>query len=140
MKRHHIVAVFLLIYGGLFVYLTLDDGETERAIRMGIFFTLLGVFSFFSGRLQPRLRTLGVTLIILIILGVSAYQDFMAGDIASVIVLGILMILAVVPTLFQDTPFVKEKIGPWLKPTSHTGGVVPLVALIVVLLLLFLGR
>ena len=140
MKRHHIVAVFLLIYGGLFVYLTLDDGETERAIRMGIFFTLLGVFSFFSGRLQPRLRTLGVTLIILIILGVSAYQDFMAGDIASVIVLGILMILAVVPTLFQDTPFVKEKIGPWFKPTSHTGGVVPLVALILLLLLLFLGR
>ena len=80
MKRHHIVAVFLLIYGGLFVYLTLDNGEIERAIRMGIFFTLLGVFSFFSGRLQPRLRSLGVTLIILIILGVSAYHDFMAGD------------------------------------------------------------
>ena len=53
MKRHHAVAVFLLIFGGLFIYLTLDDGETERAIRMGIFFTLLGVFSFFSGRLQP---------------------------------------------------------------------------------------
>ena len=140
MKRHHIVAVFLLIYGGLFIYLTLDDGETERAIRMGIFFTLLGVFSFFSGRLQPRLRSLGVTLIILIILGVSAYRDFMAGDIASLIVLGILMILAVVPTLFQDTPFVKEKIGPWFKPTSHTGGVLPLVVLIVLLLLLFLGR
>ena len=126
MKRHHAVAMFLLIYGGLFVYLTLDDGETERAIRMGIFFTLLGVFSFFSGRLQPRLRSLGVTLIVLIFSGISAYWDFMAGDIASVIVLGILMILAVVPTLFQDTPFVKEKIGPWLKPTSHTGGVVPL--------------
>ena len=140
MKRHHIVAVFLLIYGGLFVYLTLDNGEIERAIRMGIFFTLLGVFSFFSGRLQPRLRSLGVTLIILIILGVSAYHDFMAGDIASLIVLGILMILAVVPTLFQDTPFVKEKIGPWFKPTSHTGGVLPLVVLIVLLLLLFLGR
>ena len=140
MKRHHIAAVILLIYGGLFVYLTLDDGETERAIRMGIFFTLLGGFSFFSGRLQPRLRSLGFTLILLIILGVSAYRDFMAGDIASVIVLGILMILAVVPTLFQDTPFVKEKIGPWFKPTSHTGGIVPLVALIVLLLLLFLGR
>ena len=140
MKRHHIAAAFLLICGGLFVYLTLDNGETERAIRMGIIFTLLGVFSFFSGRLQPRLRSLGVTLIVLIILGVSAYQDFMAGDIASVIVLGILMILAVVPTLFQDTPFVKEKIGPWFKPTSHTGGVVPLVALIVLLLLLFLRR
>ena len=140
MKRHHIAAVILLIYGGLFVYLTLDDGETERAIRMGIFFTLLGGFSFFSGRLQPRLRSLGFTLILLIILGVSAYRDFMAGDIASVIVLGILMILAVVPTLFQNTPFVKEKIGPWFKPTSHTGGIVPLVALIVLLLLLFLGR
>ena len=146
MKRHHIVAVFCLIFGGLFAYIRFEDGDTNGAIRTGIIFTLLGVFSFFSGRLQPRLRSLGVTLIVLIILGVSAYQDFMAGDIASVIVLGILMILAVVPTLFQDTPFVKEKIGPWFKPTSHTGGIVPLVplvaliALIVLLLLLFLVR
>ena len=137
MKRHHFVALFLLIFGGLFAYLTLDDGDTERAIRMGIFFTLLGVFSFFSGRLQPRLRTLGVTVILLIILGVSAYRDLMARDIWSVIILSVLMILVVVPALFQDTPFVKEKIEPWLKPTSHTGGIVPFIALILLLFLLF---
>jgi hypothetical protein len=140
MKRHHVVSVFALICGGLFAYIRFEDGDTTGAIRTGIIFTLLAIIMFFLGRLQPRLRSLGVTLIVLIILGVSAYQDFMAGDIASVIVLGILMILAVVPTLFQDTPFVKEKIGPWFKPTSHTGGVLPLVVLIVLLLLLFLGR
>ena len=137
MKRHHVVALFLLIYGGLFAYITLDNGDTARAIRMGIFCTLLGVFSFFSGRLQPRLRSIGVTVILLIALGISAYWDFIAGDIWSVIILGILMISVVVPTLFQDTPFVKEKMGPWLKPTPHTGGIVPFIALILLLLLLF---
>ena len=118
MKRHHVVAVFLLIYGGLFVYLRLDDGETERAIRMGIFFTLLGIFAFFFGKLEPRLRSLGVTLILLIVLGVSTYGDFIAGDIVSVIIQGVLMsalmILAVAPTLCQDKPFYKEKIEPYI--------------------------
>ena len=140
MKRHHLAALFLLIFGGLFAYLRFDTGDTDGAIRTCIIFAILGVFLFFLGRLQPRIRSLGLNLIILIVLGVSAYRDFMAGDIGSAIILGILMILAVVPTLFQDTPFVKEKIGPWFKPTSHTGGVVPLVALILLLLLLFLGR
>ena len=137
MKRHHIVATFSFISGGLFAYITLDDGDTARAIRMGIFFTILGVFSFFSGRLQPRFRSIVVTVILLIALGISAYWDFIAGDIWSVIILGVLMISVVVPILFRDTPFVKEKMGPWLKPTPHTGGIVPFIALILLLLLLF---
>ena len=137
MKRHHIVAVFLLIYGGLFAYITLDDGDTARAIRMGIFCTLLGVFSFFSGRLRPRFRSIGVTVILLIALGISAYWDFIAGDIWSVIILGVLMISVVAPILFRDTPFVKEKIRPWLKPVPYIGGIVPFIALILLLLLLF---
>ena len=140
MKRHHIVAAFLLICGGLFAYIRFENGDTNGAIRTGIIFTLLAIIMFFLGRLQPRLRSLGVNLVVLIFLGISAYRDFMAGDIGSVIILGILMILGIVLTLFQDTPFVKKKIGPWLKPTSHTGGGVPLVALIVLLLLLFLAR
>ena len=73
-------------------------------------------------------------------MGVSAYRDFMVGDIVSVIILGILMILGIVLTLFQDTPFVKEKIQPWLKPVSRIGMVVSFVALIVVMLLLFFAR
>ena len=140
MKRHHIAAGFLLIFGGLFTYIRLRDGDTEGAIRTGIIFALVGVIMFFLGRLRPRLRSLGVTLIVLIFLGISAYRDFMAEDIVSVIILGILMILGIVLTLFQDTPFVKEKIQPWLKPASRIGMVVSLVALIVVMLLLFFAR
>ena len=137
MKRHHVVSVFALICGGFFAYIRFEDGDTTGAIRTGIIFALLAIIMFFLGRLQPRLRSLGVNLIVLIVLGVSAYRDFMAGDIASVIILGILMILGIVLTLFQDTPFVKEKIQPWLKPASRIGMVVSLVALIALLLLLF---
>ena len=137
MKRHHVVSVFALICGGLFAYIRFEDGDTTGAIRTGIIFALLAIIMFFLGRLQPRLRSLGVNLIVLIVLGVSAYRDFMAGDIASVIILGILMVLGIVLTLFQDTPFVKEKIQPWLKPASRIGMVVSLVALIALLLLLF---
>ena len=140
MKRHHIATGFLLIFGGLFTYIRLRDGDTEGAIRTGTIFALVGVIMFFLGRLRPRLRSLGVTLIVLIFLGISAYRDFMAEDIVSVIILGILMILGIVLTLFQDTPFVKEKIQPWLKPASRIGMVVSLVALIVVMLLLFFAR
>ena len=137
MKRHHVVSVFALICGGLFAYIRFEDGDTTGAIRTGIIFALLAIIMFFLGRLQPRLRSLGVNLIVLIVLGVSAYRDFMAGDIASVIILGILMILGIVLTLFQDTPFVKEKIQPWLKPASRIGMVVSIIALIALLLLLF---
>ena len=140
MKRHHIAAAFLLICGGLFAYIRFDDGDTEGAIRTGIIFTLLAIILFFLGRLQPRLRSLGVNLIVLIVLGISAYRDFMAGDIGSVIILGILMILGIVLWLFQDKPFVKNKIEPWFKPVSHIGMVVSFVALVVLLLLLFLVR
>ena len=122
MKRHHIVAAFLLICGGLFAYIRFENGDTNGAIRTGIIFTLLAIIMFFLGRLQPRLRSLGVNLVVLIFLGISAYRDFMAGDIGSVIILGILMILGIVLTLFQDTPFVKKKIGPWLKPITYRGG------------------
>ena len=32
MKRHHIVAVFVLIFGGLFAYIQFHHGDTDRAI------------------------------------------------------------------------------------------------------------
>ena len=137
MKRHHIVAVLLLIFGGLFAYLRFDDGDTNGAIRTGIIFVLLAVTMFFLAKLRPRLRTLGVTLILLIIMGRSAYQDFMAGDMVGVIILGILMILAMVMVLIENTPLYKGKIEPWLKPVSRIGMVVSFAALIVILLILF---
>ena len=140
MKRHHVVAAFLFICGGLFAYIRFEDGDTSGAIRTGIIFTLLAIIMFFLGRSQPRLRSLGVNLVVLIFLGISAYRDFMAGDIGSVIILGILMILGIVLTLFQDTPFVKNKIEPWLKPVTRIGMVFSIVALIALLLLLFFAR
>ena len=35
MKRHHIAALFLLIFGGLFAYLRFYTGDTDGAIRTG---------------------------------------------------------------------------------------------------------
>ena len=139
MKRHHIAAAFLLICGGLFAYIRFDDGDTEGAIRTGIIFTLLAIILFFLERLQPRLRSLGVNLIILIVVGVSAYRDFMDGDMVSVVILGVLM-LGIVLNLFQDRPLVKNNIEPWLKPVSRTGLVVSFFVLVVLLLLLFFLR
>ena len=81
MKRHHFAALFLVIFGGLFACLRFATGDTDGAIRTCIIFAILGVFLFFLGRLQPRLGSLGLNLIILIFLGISAYRDFMAGDI-----------------------------------------------------------
>ena len=139
MKRHHLAALFLLIFGGLFAYLRFDTGDTDGAIRTCIIFTLLAIIMFFLARLQPRLRSLGVNLIILIVVGISAYRDFMAGDMVSAIILGILM-LGIVLNLFQDGPLVKSNIEPWLKPVSRIGLVVSFLVLVVLLLLLFFLR
>lgn len=139
MKRHHIAAAFLLIFGGLFAYLRFDTGDTDGAIRTAIIFAILGVLLFFFGRLQPRLRSLGLNLILLIVAGVSAYQDFMDGDMVSVILLGILM-LGIVVVLFQNKPHVKNNIEPWLKPITRIELVISFLALVVLLLLLFFLR
>ena len=139
MKRHHIAAAFLLIFGGLFAYLRFDTGDTDGAIRTTIIFAILGVLLFFYGRLQPRLRSIGLNLIILIVVGLSAYRDFMAGDMVSAI-LGILIILAIVIMSFQNKPLIKTNIEPWLKPVTRIGMVVSFLALVVLLLLLFFLR
>ena len=139
MKRHHLAALFLLIFGGLFAYLRFYTGDTDGAIRTAIIFAILGVLLFFFGRLQPRLRSLGLNLILLIVAGVSAYQDFMDGDMVSVILLGILM-LGIVVVLFQNKPHVKNNIEPWLKPITRIELVISFLALVVLLLLLFFLR
>ena len=140
MKRHHIAALFLLIFGGLFAYLRFYTGDTDGAIRTAIIFAVLGVLLFFFGRLQPRLRSLGLNLILLIVVGVSAYRDFMDGDMVSVVILGILMILGIVMVFFQNKPLIKNNIEPWLKPVSRIGLVVSFLVLVVLLLLLFFLR
>lgn len=139
MKRHHLAALFLLIFGGLFAYLRFDTGDTDGAIRTTIIFAILGVLLFFFGRLQPRLRSLGLNLILLTVVGVSAYRDFMAGDMVSVILLGILM-SGIVVMLFQNKPHIKNNIEPWLKPVTRIGMVISFLALVVLLLLLFFLR
>lgn len=140
MKRHHIVALFLLIFGGISAYLRYDDGDINGAIRTGAIFILASAAMFLLARLQPRLRSLIVNAVVLIIVGRFIYQDFMAGNTAWVVVGGVVLIIGVVLTLFENTPFVKEKIRPWLKPVPYIGVALSSIALIVLLILRFLAR
>ena len=134
MKRHHVVAVLCLIFGGLLAYTRFHGGDTAGAIRTGIIFALLGIFAFFyHGKFRDRFRPVVISLPVILIGGMAVYAAFM-GNIVSVIILGIGLIFAGVLHLFQDTPFVKEKIRPWLRPIPYIGMVV---ALIITLLLLF---
>ena len=127
MKRHHIVAVFVLIFGGLFAYIQFHHGDTDRAIRTGIICTLLGVAAFFYEKLRSWLRPLGAT-VPLIFLGLMAAHAAFTGDIAAAIFLCIMVIGGGVCHFFEETPFVKEKIEPYI-------GII--VLLIITLFLLF---
>ena len=113
MKRHHIVAVFLLIFGGLFAYIQFHHGDTDNAIQTGIICTLLGVVTFFYEKLRSWLRPVGTTGP-LIFLGLMAAHAASTGDIAAAIFLCIGVIGGGVLHFFQDTPFVKEKIEPYI--------------------------
>lgn len=136
MKRHQIAAAFCLICGGLLAYTRFDDGNISGAIRTGIIFALLGIFAFFyDGKVRARLRPIVVVLPVILI-GFVAYQDFMRGDTVWVITLVIGLITAIVLQLFQDTPFVREKIRPWLSPIPYIAMVV---LFLMTLLLLFKG-
>ena len=139
MKRHHGVALFLLIFGGISAYLRYDDGDINGAIRTGAIFILASAAMFVLARLQPRVRSLIVNVIALIVMGLFAYRDFMAGDTVWAIILVIVLIVGVVLTLFENTPFVKEKIRPWLKPVPYIGVAVSSIALVVLLILRFLA-
>ena len=140
MKRQHFVALFLLIVGGAFAYLKFDDGDTEGAIQTGAIFILAGATMLLLPRLQPRIRSLIVNVIALIFLGLLAYQDFMAGDKVWATILVIVLFVAVVLTLSENTWFVKEKIRPWLKPVPYIGVALSSIVLIVLLILHFLAR
>ena len=127
MKRHHVVALFLLAFGGLFAYIQFHHGDTDRAIRTGIICTLLGIVAFFYEKLRSWLRPVGVT-VPLIFLGLMAAHAAFTGDIAAAIFLCIMVIGGGVCHFFQETPFVKEKIEPYI-------GII--VLLIITLFLLF---
>ena len=78
MKRHHVVFVFLLIFGGYFAYTRFHHGDIDGvgAIRMGIAFPLFGAIAFFDGRLLPRLRIFVQAMMLLITWGVIDLQRF----------------------------------------------------------------
>ena len=113
MKRHHIVAVLLLISGGLFAYIQFHHGDTGRAIRTGIICTLLGVVVLFYEKLRSWLRPVGVA-VPLIFIGLMAAHAVFTGDIGAAIFLCIGVIGVGVLHFFEETPFVKEKIEPYI--------------------------
>ena len=136
MKRHHFAAVFLLVFGGLSTYLRYDDGDTTGAIRTAIIFALLAVTMYVLGRLQTRLRSVIVNAIVLIIMGRFIYGDVTAGDTAWAVAGSVVLIIGMILTVFENTPFVKDKIRPWLRPIPYIGLAV---MFIITLLLLFRG-
>lgn len=140
MKRRHFAVVFLLVFGALFAYLRYDAGDTDGAIRTGIIFAMLAVTMFLLTKLQPRLRSLIVNAIALIIMGRSIYQDFTVGDTAWAVAGSVVVIIGMILTLFENTPFVKDKIRPWLRPVPYIGVALSSITLIVLLIVRFLSR
>ena len=127
MKRHHVVALFLLAFGGLFAYIQFHHGDTDDAIQTGIICTLLGVVAFFYEKLKSWLRPMGTT-VPLVFLGLMAAHAAFTGDIAAAIFLCIMVIGGGILHFFEETPFVKEKIEPYI-------GII--ILLIITLFLLF---
>ena len=125
MKRHHVVAVFVFIFGGVFAYLQFHHGDTDRAIRTGIICILLGVVAFLYEKLRSWLNPVGIA-VPLVIMGLLAAHAAFTGDIASAIFLCIGLIGIGILHFFQDTSFVK-KIEP------HMGMIVLLIVTLFVL-------
>ncbi|MCE2396255.1 hypothetical protein J4G02_17030 [Candidatus Poribacteria bacterium] len=115
MKRHHIVAIFSFIFGGLFAYVQFHHGDTDRAIRTGIICIIVGIVALFYEKLRAWLRPVGVA-VPLVIIGLMAAHAVSTGNIGEAIFLFIGIIVMAVLHFLQDKPFVKEKIQPWLGP------------------------
>ena len=113
MKRHHIVAIFSFIFGGLFAYVQFHHGDTDRAIWPSIICIIVGIVALFYEKLRTWLRPVGVA-VPLIIIGLMAAHAAFTGDIAEAIFLCIGVIGVGVLHFFEETPFVKEKIEPYL--------------------------
>ena len=113
MKRYHVAAVFFIIIGGLFAYIRFHQGNTRGEIWIGIIYLLIGVFAFCYGKFRSHF-SLAVIAYNVIVIGLGAAYAASTGDIVWAIFLCIGSILIAVLHFFQDTPFVKEKIQPWL--------------------------
>ena len=59
MKRHHIVAIFSFIFGGLFACVQFYHGDTDRAIRTGIICIIVGIVALFYEKLRTLAQTGG---------------------------------------------------------------------------------
>lgn len=127
MKRHHVVAVCVFIFGGLFAYLQFHHGDTGCAIRTGIICILLGIAAFLFEKLRYRLRPVGVA-VPLAVMGLMAAHAAFTGDIAATIFLCIGVIGIGVCHFFKDTPFFQQKIEPY----------VGVIVLVLITLILFL--
>lgn len=113
MKRHHAVAVLVLIFGGLFAYIQFDYENTSGAIQTGIICILLGVVAFSYEKLRSWLRPVGVA-VPSVIIGLMAAHAAFTRNITEAIFLCIGVIGVGVLHFFEETPFVKEKIEPYI--------------------------
>lgn len=126
MKRHHLAAGFCIIFGGVTAYERFLNGDINSAIWIGVLFAVLGVILFFYEALRRWIKPF-VIAVPCILIGIAVYKDLWDGDLTWGI-LGIMaLVLAGILTVFQDRPFVKERIRPWLRP-------IPFVALGILLI------
>lgn len=131
MKRHHLAAGFCVIIGGILAYEKFLNGDLDSAIRTGTLFAVLGVILFFYQALRRWISPFVIAAPV-VIMGVVVYKSFRDGDLAWGI-LGIMaLILGGVLTVYQDRPFVKTRIRPWLRP-------IPFVALGILLIMALLS-
>ncbi len=115
MQRHHIAALFLLVFAGLSFYQGFHDGEVGRPIWIGIAWTVLGVVAFFYDKLRAWLRHVVVALPFAL-MGAMVIKEIISGYIVGAIVWGLALIVVGVFAFFQDRSFIAEKVRPWLRP------------------------
>ena len=118
MRRHYIVAPFLLIFAGLSLYQGFHGGEMGYLIWTGIVLAVLGVLVFFYHNLSPWLKRACVVLP-LIFIGVMVIKDLISGLSVGSIVGGVALIYVVAVAFFHDKPFAKEKVRPWSLPFAY---------------------
>lgn len=126
MKRHHLAVGFCVIFGGILAYEQFLNGDTNSAIRIGVMFAVLGVILFFYQALRRWIRPFVIAAPV-VLMGVVVYKDLRDGDLTWGILGIMVLVLGGILTVFQDRPFVKERIRPWLRP-------IPFVALGILLI------
>ena len=115
MRRHHLAAGFCMIFGGTLAYEQFLNGDTNSAIRIGVVFAVLGVILFFYKVLRRWIRPFVIAAPV-VIMGVVVYKSFRDGDFTWGVLGIMVLVLGGILTVFQDRPFVKERIRPWLRP------------------------